>query len=225
LASALVEQQRGMLCRHRTTPTSIAFVPRLCVPSPWSAVRRCRTAPTHCCVGSRQSRSSGQEKRARRSPDRVDRDGCVCRPARCCRIQSQLAPARLPEAMGREHRRAARRARHRQAPHPAVSLLASVLEERRQLRAQHGVEQRAREEALARRDQIDERIAELDGDALERVIRLVWTGWNPRLTELRDLIRRRRDALTPRRRTDLFATPPTPGLRRGLWVAGCGLAA
>jgi len=110
-------------------------------------------------------------------------------------------------------------------PDQAVSLLASVIEERRQLRAQHGVEQRAREEALARRDQIDERIAELDGDALERVIRLVWTGWNPRLTELRDLIRRRRDALTPRRRTDLFATPPTPGLRRGLWVAGCGLAA
>ena len=64
-------------------------------------------------------------------------------------------------------------------PDQAVSLLASVIEERRQLRAQHGVEQRAREEALARRDQIDERIAELDGDALERVeqdIGLVWTG-------------------------------------------------
>ena len=84
-------------------------------------------------------------------------------------------------------------------PDQAVSLLASVLEERRQLRAQHGVERRAREEALVRLDQIDERIAELDGDALERVeqdIRLVWTGWNPRQTELRDLIRQRRNVLT-----------------------------
>ena len=56
-----------------------------------------------------------------------------------------------------------------------------------------------REEALVRLDQIDERIAELDGDALARVeqdIGLVWTGWNPRQTELRDLIRRLRDAVS-----------------------------
>jgi hypothetical protein len=81
-------------------------------------------------------------------------------------------------ALSVEHRAAAQDGTNK-LPDQAVSLLASVLEERRQLRAQCGVEQRAREEALARRDQIDERIAELDGDALERVeqdIGLVWTG-------------------------------------------------
>ena len=131
-------------------------------------------------------------------------------------------------ALSVEHRAAAQDGTNK-LPDQAVSLLASVLEERRQLRAQCGVEQRGREEALARRDQIDERIAELDGDALARVeqdIGLVWTGWNPAPGRASrphpaapERPHRREDELT------LFATPPTPGLRRGLWVAGCGLAA
>jgi hypothetical protein len=40
----------------------VSFVPRVCVPSPWSAARRCRAAPPHCCARSRQSRSRDQKR-------------------------------------------------------------------------------------------------------------------------------------------------------------------
>jgi hypothetical protein len=69
--------------------------------------------------------------------------------------------------MGRGHRRAARRARADKLPDQAVSLLASVLEERKQLRAQHARERRRTRRHSAALTRSTSRIAEPDGDALD----------------------------------------------------------
>jgi hypothetical protein len=69
-------------------------------------------------------------------------------------------------------------------PASILTLLGPVLEQRREVREQQAATRRAREEALARLEGAEERIAELDADALEQVTRdleQAWNGWDERL--------------------------------------------
>ncbi len=78
-------------------------------------------------------------------------------------------------------------------PTPAVELLASVLEDRKQQREQS----RVREAAIARLEGVEQRIAELGAEGLARVredLEVAWAGWDPRQSELRQLVRGREEA-------------------------------
>jgi len=82
---------------------------------------------------------------------------------------------------------------------PAAGLLAPTLQERKRDREQRAGERQAREDALARLQGIEQRIPELDADELAGVaqdVELAWAGWDPRQSELRQLLRARRNALS-----------------------------
>jgi hypothetical protein len=86
-------------------------------------------------------------------------------------------------------------------PAPAVALLESVLEDRKQQREQQLAESRIREAAIARLEGVEQRIAELSAEDLARVLEdleVAWAGWDPRQSELRQLVRRREEALAAR---------------------------
>jgi len=84
-------------------------------------------------------------------------------------------------------------------PDGAVGLLKPVLEQRQQQREEHAAARRARDEATARLDGIEERIGDLtseDVDQAEKDLDAAWTGWTPRHSTLRQLLADRRQQLT-----------------------------
>jgi ParB/RepB/Spo0J family partition protein len=84
---------------------------------------------------------------------------------------------------------------------PAVALLESVLEDRKQQREQQLAESRVREAAIARLEGVEQRIAELGAEDLARVredLEVAWAAWDPRQSELRQLVRGREEALAAR---------------------------
>jgi ParB/RepB/Spo0J family partition protein len=83
-------------------------------------------------------------------------------------------------------------------PTPAVALLEAVLADREQQREQALAESRVREAAIARLEGVEQRIAELGAEDLARVredLELAWAGWDPRQSELRQLVHGREEAL------------------------------
>jgi hypothetical protein len=83
-------------------------------------------------------------------------------------------------------------------PTPAVALLESVLADHKQQREQELAESRVREAAIARLEGVEQRIAELGAEDLARVredLEVAWAGWDPRQSELRQLVRGREEAL------------------------------
>jgi ParB/RepB/Spo0J family partition protein len=84
-------------------------------------------------------------------------------------------------------------------PEPTVALMAGMLEERKTHREEKLAEFKAREEAASRLEGIEDRIAELDIEDLDQVdadLEAAWAGWTPRHSELRQLVKARRQALT-----------------------------
>ena len=80
----------------------------------------------------------------------------------------------------------------------ALSLLAPVLEARKAEQQERAAARKAREEAVARLDGIEERIGELTGEQLdeaERDLDTVWARWTPEHTRLRELLAARRAEL------------------------------
>ena len=83
-------------------------------------------------------------------------------------------------------------------PDSALSLLAPVLEARKAEQQERSAARKAREEAVARLDGIEERIGELTGEQLdqaERDLDTVWARWTPEHTRLRELLAARRAEL------------------------------
>jgi hypothetical protein len=80
----------------------------------------------------------------------------------------------------------------------ALSLLTPVLEKRKAEQQECSAARKAREEASARLDGIEERIAKLTEDELdhaERDLDTVWARWTPEHTRLRELVAARRTEL------------------------------
>jgi len=85
-------------------------------------------------------------------------------------------------------------------PEAMIALLATVLEERKTQREQKLAEHQVRTDALARLEGMEEKISELGAEDLYRVeedLDAAWGGWTPRQSELRGLVKARREALTP----------------------------
>jgi hypothetical protein len=83
-------------------------------------------------------------------------------------------------------------------PDGALSLLAPVLEARKAERQERSVARKAREEAVARLDGIEERIGELADEQLdqaERDLDTVWARWTPEHSRRRELLAARRAEL------------------------------
>jgi ParB family chromosome partitioning protein len=83
-------------------------------------------------------------------------------------------------------------------PDGAVALLMPLLERRERQRGERAAARRAREEAAARLDGIEERIGDLtskDVDQAEKDLEAAWTGWTPRHSTLRQLLADRRQQL------------------------------
>ena len=73
-----------------------------------------------------------------------------------------------------------------------------MLEDRKQQREQTLAESRVREAAIARLEGAEQRIAELGAEDLARVredLEVAWAAWDPRQSELRQLVRGREEAL------------------------------
>jgi hypothetical protein len=83
-------------------------------------------------------------------------------------------------------------------PDGAATLLKPVLEERSRQRAERAAARQARDEAAARLDGIEERIAQLNVEEVtqaEEDLNTAWTGWTPRHSTLRQLLADRRQHL------------------------------
>lgn len=83
-------------------------------------------------------------------------------------------------------------------PDGAVVLLKPVFEQRQQQREERAASRRARDEAAARLEGIEERIEELtikDVDQAEQDLDTAWAGWTPRHSTLRRLLADRRQQL------------------------------
>ena len=83
-------------------------------------------------------------------------------------------------------------------PDSALSLVAPVLDARKAEQHEHAAARKAREEAVARLDGIEERIGELIGEQLdvaEHDLDTVWARWTPEHTRLRELLAARRAEL------------------------------
>lgn len=86
-------------------------------------------------------------------------------------------------------------------PGSALALLEPVLTDRRQRQEARAAERTAREEATARLEDIEGRIAELTIEQLDQAeqdLSAAWTGWTPRYSELRQQLAARRQKLTER---------------------------
>jgi hypothetical protein len=79
-------------------------------------------------------------------------------------------------------------------PEGALALLRSVLDKRRQEQEERAASRKAREEATARLETIDELTIEQLGQA-EQDLDTAWTGWTPRYSTLRQLVAQRRQQL------------------------------
>lgn len=87
---------------------------------------------------------------------------------------------------------------HDNLPDAAVGLLKPVLEQRRQQREERAAARKARDEAAARLEGIEERMGELtieDVDRAEKDLDTAWTGWTPRHSTLRKLLADRRQQI------------------------------
>jgi ParB/RepB/Spo0J family partition protein len=88
-------------------------------------------------------------------------------------------------------------------PESALALLEPVLAKRREEQATRAADREAREQAKARLEGIDDRIAELSVDQIDQAeldLETAWTGWTPRHSALRQM-------LTARRQELIAATP------------------
>lgn len=84
-------------------------------------------------------------------------------------------------------------------PQTALAILGPKLEQRKQQRQQLAAERRLREQALARLDGVEDRIAALNAaelDQVEQDLDAAWPGHDPRRSQLRRLISSRREELT-----------------------------
>jgi ParB/RepB/Spo0J family partition protein len=84
-------------------------------------------------------------------------------------------------------------------PDSAVTLLEPVLAKRRQQHEERAQARKAREEAAARLEGIEDRIAGLTIEQVEqaeRDLEEAWTGWTPRHSDLRQKLATRREQLT-----------------------------
>ena len=84
-------------------------------------------------------------------------------------------------------------------PDSAVTLLEPVLAKRRQQHEERATARKAREEAAARLEGIEDRIDELTVEQVEqaeRDLEQAWTGWTPRDSDLRQKLATRREHLT-----------------------------
>lgn len=84
-------------------------------------------------------------------------------------------------------------------PDSALALLEPVLTDRRKRQEARSAERTAREEATARLEDIEGRIAELTIEQLDQAeqdLSAAWTGWTPRYSELRQQLAARRQGLT-----------------------------
>ncbi|MGI8559084.1 MAG: ParB/RepB/Spo0J family partition protein [Solirubrobacteraceae bacterium] len=84
-------------------------------------------------------------------------------------------------------------------PDSALALLRPVLDKRQQEQRERAAARKAREEATARLDGIEERIGELTIEQVAEVeqdLDGAWTGWTPRYSTLRQLVADRRQQLT-----------------------------
>jgi len=82
---------------------------------------------------------------------------------------------------------------------PALALLGPVLEKRKREQRERSAARRAREEASARLEGIEDRIGELSVeqvDQAEQDLDNAWAGWTPRYSTLRGLLSARRQQLT-----------------------------
>jgi ParB/RepB/Spo0J family partition protein len=85
-------------------------------------------------------------------------------------------------------------------PDGALSLFTPVLEQRKAEQQERSAARRAREEAAARLDAIEERIGELtveQVDQAEQDLDAVWARWSPEHTKLREQLAARRTELAP----------------------------
>jgi hypothetical protein len=83
-------------------------------------------------------------------------------------------------------------------PDGALALIKPVLEQRQHERGERAAARKARDEAAARLEGIEERIGELtarDVDQAEDDLNTVWVGWTPRHSTLRQLLGDRRREL------------------------------
>ena len=100
--------------------------------------------------------------------------------------------------MGREVDELLDKLVHDNLPEGAVALLKPVLEQRQQQREERAAARKARDEAAARLDGIEERIGELtirSVDQAEKDLDTAWAGWTPRHSTLRQLLADRRRQL------------------------------
>ena len=84
-------------------------------------------------------------------------------------------------------------------PDSATTLLAPVLARRRLQHEEHAAARKAREEAAARLEGIEDRIGDLTVEQVEqaeRDLEQAWTGWAPRYSDLRQKLITRRGQLT-----------------------------
>ena len=91
-------------------------------------------------------------------------------------------------------------------PDGTLALLAPVLEKRKAEQQERSAARKAREQAVARLEGIEERIGQLtieELDQAERDLDAVWARWTPERTRLRDLIvARRADVTAPEKPVD-----------------------
>jgi ParB/RepB/Spo0J family partition protein len=84
-------------------------------------------------------------------------------------------------------------------PDSAVTLLEPVLAKRREQHEERAEARKAREQAAARLEAIEDRIGELTVEQVEqaeRDLEQAWTGWTPRFSDLRQKLAARREHLT-----------------------------
>ena len=85
-------------------------------------------------------------------------------------------------------------------PGSALALLEPVLTRRRQQREDRAAARNIRDEAAARLDGLEDRIAELTIDQVEQAeqdLDTAWTGWTPGYSDLRQKLAARREELAP----------------------------
>ena len=85
-----------------------------------------------------------------------------------------------------------------QLPERILTALEPTLKQRHEQRGRLAAELRERDQARARLEGIEQRVADLDAEQLDQVaadVEAAWVGWEPRKTELRRLIDQTRAAL------------------------------
>jgi hypothetical protein len=110
-------------------------------------------------------------------------------------------------------------------PEALVTVLAPMLEERNTHREQKVAEHQERQEAAARLEGLEDRIAGLGAGELDQVdedLAAAWAGWTPRQSELRDLVKARRAALAAEQKSGFARAPDRgPPVAPELLCAGC----